>query len=108
MYNYKTGDKYIVNSSGTCMVMKQDEVYIRAGSPSEGKSGPNVVSGFSKKAFSEIRITPDKIYMKTPTFEVDAKKKIFGHGGQNFVRTFGSCALGVEGHNLQGSDRDFA
>lgn len=109
MYNYKTGELYTLNSSGTCIVMKQDELYLRCGSPSEGASGKKaLISGFKKREFSEIVLTPDKVSIKTNVFEVNAKKRIWGHGGQNVVRTFGSSALGVEGHNIQGSDKDFA
>jgi hypothetical protein len=106
MYNYKNGNKYIINSSGTCFVMKQDEIYIRCGSPSEGKSGPKKGIFTKKSPFSEIRITPTMIYMKTAKFEVDAQTKIFGHSGQNICKTFGVSALAVEGANIQGSKKD--
>lgn len=107
MYNYKTGELYILNSAGTCIVMKQDELYMRCGSPSEGASGKKAaLSSFKKKDFSEIVMTPEKVSINTRVFEVNAKKRIWGHGGQSILRTFGTSALGVEGHNLQSSDRD--
>ena len=90
VFNWKTGDKYIVNSSGTCFCVTQDRIYLRSGSPS--------TSGSSK--FSDILITPNKVYIRTDLFEVDAKNVVLGKHNMKLVGTGAITSVQCEGVNL--------
>lgn len=92
-FNWKNGNKYIINRSGSCIMILQDKVYIRAGSP--GKNG-------AKNDFSAIEMSSDKVVIKTPRFEVDAKSIILGHHGQYLLSCSSSMVpVCAEGVNLQ-------
>lgn len=94
MYNFKTGDKYIINASGTCFIMQSDRIYMRVGSPSGMKSAAN-------KQFSTLEMTNSSINLKTSTFDVDAKKIVLGHHGLNLLATsVSSAAVSAEGMDL--------
>lgn len=92
MYNYRTGEKYIINSSGTCFIMQFDKIYMRVGSPSGTKT-----TGTDTQKFSQIQITADEISFKSDLFNVDAKKVVLGHHGLNVVGTTGSMGASMEG-----------
>lgn len=92
IYNWKNGNKYIINRSGSCIIMLQDKTYIRVGSP--GKGG-------KKNPFSAIEMTGEKIIIKTKTLEVNADSIILGHHGQYLLSTSTkSMPISVEGINL--------
>lgn len=92
-YNWKNGNKYIINKSGSCIMLLQDKAYIRVGSPgTNGKKNP----------FSAIEMTGTKIEFKTTTFEVFSDNVILGHHNQYLLST--SCKMmpiSSEGINLQ-------
>lgn len=69
-YNYMTGDWMILNTSGTILTLQQKRMYLRVGSP-DPAAGPT--------AFSAITITPERIHIKSPNFEVDAQDTVLGH-----------------------------
>jgi hypothetical protein len=92
-YNWKNGNKYIINRAGSCIMILQDKVYIRAGSP--GVNG-------AKNPFSAIEMTGSKIVVKTPCFDVTADNVILGHHNQYLLST--ACSkmpVSAEGINLQ-------
>lgn len=90
MYNYKTGEKYIILTSGTCFIMQYDKIYMRVGNPSGSKSP-------TTEAFSQIQIDAHQIEFKTELFNVDAKNVVLGHHGLNIVGTTGSLGVSMEG-----------
>ncbi len=91
-YNWKNGNKYIINRSGSCIMLLQDKAYIRVGSPGRGGR---------KNPFSAIEMTGEKIVFKTKTFEVNADNVILGHHNQYLLSTaLGSMPISVEGINL--------
>lgn len=67
-YNIKTGDKYILNSSGTLIVIAQNKVYINVGSPAKNINDSN--------DFSDVEITPSKIEMRSRNIVIDAKDNL--------------------------------
>lgn len=91
-YNWKNGNKYIINRSGTCLMLLQDKAYIRVGSPS---STPG-----KKSAFSAIEITSGKILMKTTSFDIDAENVTLGRHGQYLLGTAVSSPFAAEGRNF--------
>lgn len=92
-YNWKNGNKYIINRAGTCIMVLQDKIYIRAGSPGRGGQ---------KNPFSAIEMTGEKIVFKTKLFEVNADNLILGHHNQYLLSTScGMMPISVEGVNLQ-------
>lgn len=90
MYNYKTGEKYYINTSGTCFIIQFDKIYMRVGNPS-GSASPSVES------FSQIQMDARQIEFKTELFNVDAKKVVLGHHGLSVVGTTGSLGVSMEG-----------
>ena len=90
MYNYKTGEKYLINTSGTCIMMQFDKIYMRVGNPSGRNSS-------ATEKFSLMEITGGEISFKTDLFNVDAKKVVLGHHGLSVVGTTGSMGVSMEG-----------
>lgn len=92
MYNFRTGEKFIVNKSGTCIVMNQNKIYLRVGSPAETGSSPT---------FSKIEMTPADISMKANLINIDGKMiKLGSHG--NFLAGFGGILpVSVDGQIIQ-------
>lgn len=73
-YNRKTGDWFLLNSTGAIITLQQNRIYIRVGSP------PNPISS-GPAGFSAIEMTTDKIEFKTANFVVNAEKVVLGHHG---------------------------
>jgi len=90
-YNWKNGNKYIINRSGACIMVLQDKVYIRAGSP--GKNG-------KKNPFSAIEMSGSKIVIKTKLLDINSEKIILGHHGQYLLGTAVSSPFAAEGRNF--------
>lgn len=93
MYNYKTGEKYYINTSGTCLIIQYDKIYMRVGNPSGSASS-------STESFSQIQMDAHQIEFKTELFNVDAKNVVLGHHGLNVVGTTGSLGVSMEGVDL--------
>lgn len=74
-YNRKTGDWFLLNSTGAIITVQQDKIYMRVGSP------PNPISS-GPTGFSSLTMTTDYTKFKTPNFVVDAKTVTLGHHGQ--------------------------
>lgn len=91
MYNYRTGEKYLINSSGTCIIMQFDKIYMRVGNPS------GMTNTSSNETFSQIEMTGGEVSIKTKLFNVDAEKVILGHHGLSVVGTTGSLGVSMEG-----------
>src|SRR5574344_744064 len=71
LYNFRTGDYFIINNTGTIFTIQKDHIYMRVGSPSNPPEG--------KTNFSAIDITADEINFTTPTFNVNSPNIILGH-----------------------------
>lgn len=97
MHNFKTGDVYVINASGTCIVMQADKIYLRVGSPNSSDSGGN--SGDR----STITMTNTAISFKTKLFDVDAEDVVLGHHGLKVLATLADPAITqtYNGMNLQ-------
>lgn len=77
-YNRKTGDWFLINSTGSIITVQQGRVYIRVGSPANPiSSGPT--------GFSSIEMMTDQVEVKTPNFIVNADKVVLGHHGLNLA-----------------------
>lgn len=79
-YNRKTGDWVLLNTTGSVLTVQQKEIYMRVGSP------PNPVSS-GPVGFSMIRLTGDKIHMKSPNIELECNDLVLGHNSMNLVGT---------------------
>lgn len=73
-YNRKTGDWFLLNSTGAVITVQQKKIYMRVGSPpippSNGPTG-----------FSALTMTTDFTMFKTPNFVVQADTVTLGHHG---------------------------
>jgi len=87
MHNFKKGDVYIINASGTCFVMQADKIYLRVGSPNGTSEGGN------NNAFSTATITNTAISFKTKLFDVDAENVVLGHHGLKLLATLADAAV---------------
>lgn len=92
LYNFRTGDKFIIHASGACIGITGQQVYIRCGSPTMDGSTPK---------YSSITITPTKITCNTDVFEVNAKNVILGKHGMNVLGTSSVAPVACSGSNLQ-------
>lgn len=85
-YNRKTGDWFLVNSSGTVLTVQQKDIFMRVGSPPEKPElGP--------VGFSMLHLTPDRIFMKSPNIEIDAQDLVLGKHGLKLVGTLSSSPI---------------
>lgn len=98
MYNYKTGEKYYINASGTCFIIQYDKIYMRVGSPSGAKDA-------NTTKFSQMEMDAGSINFKTDLFNVDAKNVVLGHHGLNVVGTTASTGISVEGVDFNPNTR---
>jgi hypothetical protein len=74
-YNRKTGDWFLLNSTGAVITVQQQKIYLRVGSP------PNPISS-GPTGFSAITMTPNFVKFKTPNFQVEADTVTLGHHGR--------------------------
>lgn len=75
-YNRKTGEWFILNSTGAIITVQQNQIYMRVGSP------PDPVSA-GPAAFSAITMTTDKVLIKSTNFELDCEDVVLGKNGLN-------------------------
>jgi hypothetical protein len=94
MCNNRNGDWILLNTSGSIITVQQQKIYIRTGTPPNPPSAGPV-------GFSAITLTPDKIHMKTPNFEVDAKDTVLGHHNLDLAGITGGIVMGKNGVNVQ-------
>lgn len=97
LHNHKTGEVYVVNASGTCIVMQYDKIYLRVGSPN-GKHGGG------KKPFSSITITDNSIDIKAKLVNFDSENIVLGHHGYSVLGTLSTVPVACDGINLQPID----
>lgn len=93
-YNYKTGEKFIILTSGVIFALTQDKIYMRIGA---GDSVPN-----SGSKYSAMTMTSSKIHFKTAgNFEVDAAKVILGKRGMKLLSTSGGLIpMALDGQDI--------
>lgn len=73
-YDKRTGDWFVLNSTGAVITVQQKQIYMRVGSPANpASSGP--------VGFSSISMTPDKVLIKSPNFELDCQDVVLGKNG---------------------------
>jgi hypothetical protein len=81
-YNYKTGEKFILLTSGVIFALTQDKIYMRIGA---GDSQANTGS-----KYSAMTMTASSILFKTAgNFTIDAQKVILGKRGMKVLSTSG-------------------
>lgn len=97
LHDYKTGDLFVINSSGTCAVLQQDKIYLRVGSP----NGANGSTGAKSNPFSSVTIDSGSVSIKTKVFDVDAENVLLGHHGLNVLGTISTVPIACDGVNLQ-------
>lgn len=82
LFNYKTGDKVIMLTSGVVFVLSKNKIFMRAG---VGDSNP-----MGGKQFSSISVEPNQIKISTPLFQIDADQVKLGQEGYHLVGTLGT------------------
>jgi hypothetical protein len=94
MINHQTGDWLLFNTSGSIITVQQKKIYIRTGTPPDPpEAGP--------AAFSAITMTPDKVLIKTPNFEVDAQQVQLAKHGMKLAGIPAGMCLGKNGVSCQ-------
>ena len=74
LYNYITGDWFLINRSGTILSVQQQEIHLRVGTPpNPPATGP--------VAHSSIIMVPDKIHFKSPNIEFHCDDLVLGKHG---------------------------
>jgi|GEM_PF-6964483 len=89
-FNYKTGEKVIMLTSGTIVTIQHSKVFIRVGTPAKP-------TGSSTKPYSIVDITPTAINIKTPNLIIDAKHISLGKHGQKLTGVLGLVPTAVDG-----------
>lgn len=85
--NTRTGERWIMLSSGTCIAIMQDGLHFRVGSPSlDGRS--------------TIDITPNEIYIKSKNIVLDAEHTSLGRHGMNVAGFQGCIPVAVDGQSI--------
>ena len=90
MYNFRTGEKFIVNRSGTCIVMSQNKIYLRVGSPAE----------IGIPSFSKLEMTPNSISMKAKVINIDGEFVKLGNHGSFLAGFNGVMPVSVDGQTI--------
>ena len=90
LYNFRTGDYFILNQSGTFLTIQSNKIVMRVGSP--GSPGENV-------NFSQIKMTGERIEIITPTLDITSPEVFLGHSGAYVAATNApeGIAVGVDG-----------
>jgi hypothetical protein len=94
MYNYRTGEKYIILTSGTCLIMQYNNIYMRVGNPSGTENGKT-------ESFSEFVMNNNKIEFKTDLFNVDAKNVVLGQHQLNLLATGATSKVSLNGMEVE-------
>lgn len=96
LFNYKTGDKMILLTSGIIFILSKDKIYMRAG----GNKNTNPTAG---KSFSAISIEPNQIIIETPLLKMMADDVKLGDQGYHLVGTLGTVIpVTLQGNVLVG------
>jgi hypothetical protein len=91
-FNNKTGEKFIMLTSGTVFALTKEKIFLRIG---KGDSNPT-----GGKQFSSITMEPASIRVITSSFIVDADNVKLGNHGLHLVGTYGTLIpTAVEGQN---------
>lgn len=87
-YNFRTGDFYLITGSGTSIIMKQEQIHIRCGSPNE--------------LHSSIDLTPGNISMDADNIIINGKKAVnLGMEGMSVAMIPADCPpLSVDGISI--------
>lgn len=93
-YNFKTGDKFIFNASGSGIVITAHGVKMFAGEQNTDK--PVASAG----TFSYIEINPSKIEIGAPKVEFFATDIKLGQGNRYLLGSLSSVASYAEGKNI--------
>lgn len=90
LYNFRTGDYFIINQSGTFLTIQSNRIVMRVGSP--GSPGEDV-------NFSQIKMTGERIEIITPTLDITSPEVFLGHSGAYVAATNApeGVAVGVDG-----------
>jgi len=97
LFNHRTGDWYLINSSGSIITVQQKRIYMRVGTPPDPMSAGPV-------GYSSITMNADEIVMDSSNIVMKGRKIILGHGNQNVVGTTSSAPIigynGTEAHKI--------
>ena len=84
--NVRTGERWIMLTSGTAIGICQDGLHFRVGSPSKDRA--------------TIDMTANKIYIKAQNIILDAQHTSLGRHGMNLAGFQGPIPVGVDGQAL--------
>lgn len=84
--NVRTGERWWMLSSGTCIAMMLDGIHLRAGSPD--------------KDHSTIDMTPTQVYIKAKNVVLDGEHTSLGRHGMNACAMQGPVPVAVDGQAI--------
>lgn len=93
MVNIRSGDKYIVQSTGNIIAMEKNQIYLRVG------TGDSKLDG-EKNKFSAIRITRDELSLTSPHIRLRGKKISVGEAGLYLAAIASSIPIMVQGATI--------
>ena len=98
MVDFRHGDKYIIQSNGTMIVMEMNQIYLRVGSGStqEAIDNPNA----SVPPFSAIRMSREEMDIVTPRLVIRAGEIKFGDKQLYLLGSSSPTPIFVEGATL--------
>jgi len=94
MVNTKTGEKYIVNSSGTMVTITRNQVYVQVGAR-------NSTNEQDKNKWSGLRVTRGEIGITTDHLRIRANRITLGDSNLNLLATSATSAVTTAGIDLQ-------
>jgi len=103
MVNFRTGDKFILQSNGNMIVMQQNQIFLRVGSGDASETADNALAGVPP--YSAIRMSRQEISIATPHLRVRASNITLGDRGLYVLGSASILPIHVEGATLhpQGS-----
>ena len=99
MYNKKTGDWFLLNSTGTMVMVQQGRIFMRVGSPANPED--------KKVAFSSMDMTTGSTIFTTPLFKVQADRVELGDAQRPLLYGTGGGDFGTKGQGFVPSNRVF-
>lgn len=102
MVDYRSGDKYIIQSNGNMITMQTNQIYLRVGSGNEEESVDN--PNASVPPFSAIRLSRSEMSIVTPNLKIRAGQISFGDKNLYVLASASPVAIFSEGITIHPQD----
>lgn len=96
MVNSRTGDKYIIQSTGNMIILEKNQIYLRVGDGKGARANPPE----KPNRFSAIRITRDELSIVSPHIRLRGEMISVGEAGLYLAAIASSIDLSVQGATI--------